>query len=329
MIDNELSCMINADFMNKKNISEYLARRSERLQELSQREDEDHIISLNKDLLGEQTSCYKKRKYVFSGLKELLDNFQMPDNITVFLHGSYATGDITSFSDIDIALIINSENLCYEDLQTTRSLVKLLKRYIYGIDPTMHHGIDVFDKKYFQAYDESVLPVNTLENAVLLYGKSVDITLSVDRNLSIKNARNKLVEKCNALLKYDENYINFTPYRMKCIMSVLFLIPVLLLQANKGVFLYKRSALLKSKNEYKELNFSVVDTATQMRERWNASNTSLAVRKVLFWIYPIIPSLAAGQRLSGCFFPFSRKESIEFISEAKIFARQVNAYVKS
>ena len=329
MVDNELAYMINADFMHKKNISECLARSRARLQDLSERGDEDHIISLNEDLLGEQSPCYKKRKYIFSRLKELLNNFQMPDNITMFLHGSYATGDVTSFSDIDIVLIINSEILCNEDLQTTRDVVKALRKYIYGIDPTMHHGIDVIEKKFFQAYDESILPVNTLENAVFLCGNSADIALSVDRNLSIKSAHKKLIEQCNALLRYDESYINFTPYRMKCIMSVLFLIPVLLLQADKGIFLYKRSALLQFQNEYKELNFSVVDTATKMRGRWNTSNTSLAIRKVLFGLYPIIPSLAAGQRLAGCFFPFPRKESIEFIREAKSFARQVNVYVKS
>jgi predicted nucleotidyltransferase len=329
MFDHKLACILNADFMLNRNISEYLLRSRDRFQVIPESRNAHYLISLNEYPLGENSPCYNKRNSVFRKLKKILADFQIPDYITVFMHGSFATGDITAFSDIDIAIFIDSEKLTFDDIRATQSVVKGLRKYMYSIDPIMHHGIDFIDKKCFPAYDESSLPINTLENSVRLWGKNACMTISVDRQLSMQNARDKLVKYCNALLSYDESCINLTPYRMKCIMSVLFLIPVLLLQADKGIFLYKKIALSKSMNEYKKLNFSAIDTATQLRECWKTSYTSLAIRKILFLLYPFIPNLASGQRLAGCFYPFSRKKSFKFIREAKSLARQVIEYVKA
>ena len=132
-----------------------------------------------------------------------------------------------------------------------RKVIRLMLSYIYSVDPLMHHGIEIISACDFSRYDESILPLKTLRSAVAL-NESTEMDIIVDHELSVINAKKKLIKQCDAVILFKENKMNQSLYKMKGLISVLTLIPVLLLQADAKEFLYKRDAIKRARDLYIE-----------------------------------------------------------------------------
>src|SRR5690606_7922877 len=138
--------------------------------------------------------------------------------------------------------------------------------------------------------------------------------------LSVKNARRKLSLQCNFILNIEPSIINRTPYKMKCFISALFLIPVLLYQAQTACFRYKRESLILAKEKYSpDISFQAIDVATHLRETWPTSFASHAIRHSMIPFESILPSPLWAQRISGCLFPYKKKDFLYFQKTAKSF----------
>ena len=135
----------------------------------------------------------------------------------------------------------------------------------------------------FSRYDESILPVKTLRSAVAL-NESRQMNIIVDHELSVINAKKKLVKQCDAVILFKENKMNQSLYKMKGLISVLMLIPVLLLQADVKEFLYKRDAIKRARDLYIEkIPFTAIDMATEFRKDWLVPRYIYYLRKIIIF----------------------------------------------
>ena len=127
---------------------------------------------------------------------------------------------------------------------------------------------------------------------------------------------------------YEEKIINFSLYKMKCLVSIVLLIPVLLLQADEGEFLYKRDAIRRARELYKDkISFVAVDIATHIRNSWKVPGYVGNIRGWLALIDPFVPCLQNVQRVTGSTAFFSGSDAKEFIKEAKLFSSSVRDYI--
>jgi len=206
-------------------------------------------------------------------------------NVThIILHGSYATGDTTNFSDIDILVIV--------DVKFPSSLngdIKLLKRILYQlymIDPLMHHGLFFIDKWIIENfYSEYFLPIETLQNGKILYGNP-QINLAVVNDHFLNFQIDRLLKIINSL---DNNYIKkksfkISDWHLKYFISSLLLIPSLIL-GTKGIFVYKKKSFDLAPEFISDKAWQPIKIAEQIRTNWLSYQSSI-ISKIIGKIKP-------------------------------------------
>lgn len=277
-------------------------------------------------MVGE-TGCRKYRQSINDFLQDYVKTELSDLDLNIILHGSYATGLITAFSDIDLlAFVSHSDNKEYNRLLASK--LQQLTLQLHRLDPLMHHNVDVVSNKILENYDESTLPVDAISQSVSLLGNP---TFSISPNIQISqaNAAVKLVRTCHSILTFQDTLVNRTPYRVKCLISALFLVPILLLQSHKRIFLYKRESLALAEELYGDtLNFKSIHLATKMRYEWTLSRSSLLVRKALIPFESRFYSPLWLQRISGSLYPMRKSVYQELLKESKIFVEDVLIYAK-
>jgi predicted nucleotidyltransferase len=284
-------------------------------------------VKFNRAPLHPETKCYESRVALFASVKNFIEQAAFPQSVTLLLHGSYATGKITEYSDIDV-LAIFAPHKNQEDRKALKHALWALTCYLHRIDPLMHHGVDFIDEGSLRRYDESLLPIDALAKSIVLHG-APEISITASTETGMQSARVKLHNFCTSVIDVQTNWISTTPYKVKAFLSTLFLIPVLLLQAEKGVFLYKRESLEIARSMYaKDISFEAIDAATIMREKWRVSKSTLVLRKLLSPFESKFYSPLYLQRLSGAYPLGDAKALHPFLRTSKRFASEVLNYAK-
>jgi predicted nucleotidyltransferase len=287
------------------------------------------LVNVRGNLHNEESRCYPAREKVFRELTNIIHQEKNSCNVYYLLHGSYATGNITSFSDVDVVCISNTNVLTVADMIRLKKTNRAIEKYIFKIDPLMHHGIDLIEFNSFLSYDESVLPIDTLNKAVLLNAESLYIPAIIDTSLSRKNAKTKLKNKCNIINNFESSFINRSPYKLKCLLSVLFLIPVLLMQSETGVFSYKRDSIGSARRLFGgSLPFDIIDDATKLRENWIISERISAMHGFLSAMFNRTDAnLINANRLCSLLTPLSAEFTEELLIKSKQFSRAVQQVI--
>jgi|SaaInlStandDraft_5_1057022.scaffolds.fasta_scaffold09960_3 predicted nucleotidyltransferase len=280
------------------------------------------INMANQPYYSKNSKNYNKRLRVFLKIKDII-NFNLTlEGVFFFMHGSYAVGGVTNFSDIDLGVIV-SEDISLEEVRILRGLVRKILNFIYSVDPLMHHGIDVFFTQDFINYDESILPVDTLKRSIALNNKCA-FKIFTNDCVSVLSAKNKLVKQCESVLSYESTLINLSSYKLKCLISVVLLIPVLFIQAETGVFLCKRRSIERFREKYKnKFPLLAIDMATDLREAWNVPAYVGIIRNTASYIDFIFPVLRNIQRIAGGVSLKRGGEVKEFIKVSKLFALSI------
>lgn len=321
----ELSNYLNTDFSHS--ITNGDLNFKSRILKKSYQDLNSVSFGLLQNLENINSDCYSKRSKVVKTLKKIVSNSLLVNEVIFFIQGSYATGNITAFSDIDVGVIIPDKKISKKEAKNLRKVIRLMLGYMYSVDPLMHHGIEIILACDLRRYDESILPVKTLRSAVAL-NESRQMNINVDHELSVINAKKKLVKQCDAVILFKENKMNQSLYKMKGLISVLMLIPVLLLQADVKEFLYKRDAIKRARDLYVEkIPFTAIDMATEFRKDWLVPRYIYYLRKIIVLINPVFPNLQNAQRISGSTAFIKKNKADYFIKEAKNFASLVKEYI--
>lgn len=287
-------------------------------------------VEFKSDILDEESRCYPARYKVFQELRNIIHQEKPPCGVFYLLHGSYATGYITPFSDVDVICIVNTNALTAADIARLARTNRAIEKYIFTIDPLMHHGVDLIELNSFSSYDESILPIDTLNRAVVLNAESLSISAFVDANLSRKNAQMKLKNNCNTIIDFESSFINRSPYKLKCLLSVLFLVPVLLMQSEAGVFSYKRDSIESARRLFRELlPFNIIDEASMLRENWIIPGMASALHGILSALInrtAAVNSINAN-RLCSLFTPLRAELTEDLLIKSKQFSRAVQKVI--
>src|SRR5690606_30205071 len=99
------------------------------------------------------------------------ENFPMVD---VYVHGSWADNSRTAFSDLDDLVIIDRSKLRGQKAATKRliSWLNKVELRLYRMDLLQHHGHWIIFKDMLRNYDQSYIPLNVLNGAIIIQGQA-------------------------------------------------------------------------------------------------------------------------------------------------------------
>lgn len=207
------------------------------------------------------------RRPVLDALRDALKKAPLPAGVQAVLHGSFATGAVTPFSDVDVVLIIDENLAPWEALRLRASAATLL-RVMYRSAPLAHHGLNVIFRGELDRYDQSVLPLAALEQGLHLSGAAMTLPVRWDPELSRSGARARLERQLAASRRNLLTHSGFL-YRRQSALSVLLLLPSLLVEAVYGVFPYKRDSFALAKDGFRPEEWAAIEEASAIRLGWS------------------------------------------------------------
>jgi len=189
------------------------------------------------------------------------------DDVSVYVHGSMATGDYTPFSDVDDLVILHHSS--WSSPARFREVVRCLEkaaRLCQRTDPLQHHGHWVLLDFDLVCLNEGVMPLVVLEQAVRVAGRP-EVTARVRKDLaSFAPVLWHLIQevRCDALVMLQGPVSLF---QLKNLISSLSLLPALTFQV-RGQTLDKKTAILRSGEIFSDQARPAVSWTTQIRAEW-------------------------------------------------------------
>lgn len=198
---------------------------------------------------------------IFAPLKDL-------KHLQVFLHGSLADNTSTSFSDIDDFVIIDDTKLSEEEIAVIEKVLKEVENEFFRFDPLQHHGHWKIYKSQLADYNNSLLPIFILENAITIVGSN-KIQVNINVNQSHYTLFNHIKSHCIVIDKYFKDYVanNLNIHKLKAMVGSIALLVPLLFQL-KGKKIEKRYAIQNAKELFCDKAITLIEWTTEIRENW-------------------------------------------------------------
>lgn len=223
-------------------------------------------------------------------LKKYLNTYLLNDLHAALVHGSLATNDEVAYSDFDALLIVKDEVL--QDEVRLRKVAKRLCRAQYILrkqDALQHHGWMLLGAFELLNYDPNFLPVETLSCARSILGDApAHLEIALSNKVGSKEFVAHLCGSIASKLKHPRLYKS--AYFLKALLSELMLVPAAVYQTKFGVGLYKKDSFELMKPHFSSMEWSAVETATEIRRIWPVYRSS----EILF-LNAINPLLAANR----------------------------------
>jgi len=187
------------------------------------------------------------------------------------IHGSFATKDfLENWSDLDVVIILNNkifQNV--NNLKYVKMKIQKLSLLCQKIDPLAHHlfsFLTKFDLNYYPSY---LFPSTLYDYSLLLNGQTkININLRSDKydkiqimNNFVNYFRNKVLNQ-----QYSKNHACW-----KNDVAHLMLWPSFMLQS-KNIYISKKYSFKRAKKEFPQIDFGIIDQATQIMKDWSRSN---------------------------------------------------------
>jgi hypothetical protein len=187
--------------------------------------------------------------------------------LDAYIHGSLSTMDYTEFSDLDTLFIIKSDFLTEPDhiRELEKKFVKSL-RFLYEFDLLQHHGHFILTELDLRFYNQSFLPLSSIELSTSILGKATNLDFSV-RN-SKHECSKRFTESINIIRRCakDKNIIR-NPYRLKGMLSHFMILPALFLQL-EGNYISKKASFAVFKERIPTHFWATMDKVSSIRQNW-------------------------------------------------------------
>jgi hypothetical protein len=196
-----------------------------------------------------------------------LDGDKLKPVSHIIVHGSQATRDACDFSDVDIMVVLEDRR-AFTAREHEHAAVELrrLLRAVYRYDSLMHHGLQFCGASRLQAWDQSILPVETLRLGYPLHGPRQLQLYALKADLPALRARvARAVRVLRARL--DERDFERGDYAYKQFLSNVLLLPALV-AAGRGAFVYKRDAFSLVKEWFAASEWAGMERAERLRRQW-------------------------------------------------------------
>ena len=185
-------------------------------------------------------------------------------DVSVYVHGSMATGDYTVFSDVDDLVIIHCSS--WASYQQFRKVIRLLERtatLFQCVDPLQHHGHWIFLDFDLTCLDQTTMPLVVLDNAdVIVGGNSIEANVR-DGTWGFASIMWAIAQEVRRdALSMMRGRLNL--HGLKNLISSISLLPALKFQV-QGKMLDKKTAILKSDETFSDQALSAIRWTTEVR----------------------------------------------------------------
>ena len=261
-------------------------------------------------------TIYFLQKQINKRLSKFIDCF--------LVHGSFATKDfLENWSDLDTKIILNdfvfesSSNLDY-----VQKWFKKLSLLCDKIDPLAHHRFSFLTKFDLNYYPSYLFPLILYDYSLLLNGQTkIDVNLRIDKYDKIQAMSNFVNYFRNKISneQYSKNKSNW-----KNDLSHLMLWPSFMLQS-KNIYVYKKYSFERAKKEFFQIDFSIVDQATQIIKGWSRNNILKYYPDFLFNFFPF----RLNQIIFNQYKKYLNNKSLQQTSkEVKIFTKDASLFLE-
>ena len=224
----------------------------------------------DKDKFSKQKVSYKIAKDADYALKTKLFNPIENNNIVgVYVHGSWADNTRTSFSDFDDLIIINRCNLSYKSKRQIEQWLNSVDMKFCRLDPLQHHGHWIIYKDQLANFDESIISLVVLNNALRVCGSTL-IDAHININTTKFGLQNNIENTIKNIKRYYSKYIhgNINIYEMKCLIGSFLIAPAFIFQIN-GNRICKRTAIESSSEFFCRESQVLIKIASIIRKEWD------------------------------------------------------------
>jgi predicted nucleotidyltransferase len=271
-----------------RRIHKYLGGKKVTLHDLyaALKEAEQFLLEPPNEILTETRHCIIQERPSDTTFHPVVYNMRrilshIGDDVSVYLHGSMATGDYTPFSDVDDLVIVHQTG--WSSYARFREVVRRLERVaklFQRIDPLQHHGHWIYLDCDMACLDQSSLPLVVLNDSIIVVGRS-----EVTANLRLEDWGLRRVlwdtiqdvrHNASAMARGKLNL-----YGLKNLVSGISLLPPRVFQEN-GKMLDKKTAILRSSNIFSDKALVGLQWSTKIREKWASCHGYTALRMMGF-----------------------------------------------
>jgi hypothetical protein len=197
-------------------------------------------------------------KYLASEMGAYINN--------AWIHGSVADLQVAKgYSDLDVLVVVNRQTT--NDPTAIKTLAKKSYQaypYLYLFDPLQHHGLQLMTAVDWLAYPQSWLPLGAIAESRAVLGAEHSIRVR-DSLADAGEAFRRVLE--SFVLRSRNNWEPASAYEFKFFLSVLMLLPTFYMQA-QGQYCTKRESFYFIRESAPGLDWSVIETASNFRQRW-------------------------------------------------------------
>ena len=190
------------------------------------------------------------------------------EEVSVYLHGSMATRDHTSFSDIDDFVVLNQDSWdSFSKFERNVERLGEMAKKMYEYDPLQHHGHWVFTHFDLNCFDPSRMSPSILKTALRLAGeRKIELSVISSSQLYSRPLWSIVQVIRHGLSSIERGDINL--FQLKKLVSAISLMPALLAQI-EGIEIDKKTAIQKKEELLIEEALSGVNWATNIRRHWS------------------------------------------------------------
>lgn len=205
--------------------------------------------------------------------------YPVSESVSVYLHGSMATGDYTAFSDVDDLVIVhNSSWNSYRDFVRVIRCLEKVSKVFQHVDPLQHHGHWVYADYELLCLDDTIMPLLVLRDSVIVVGRDRLDARVRTRGRSFGCVLWAIVQDVRRdALALANGSLNL--YGLKNLVSGLSLLPALVFQVH-GQMVDKKTAILRGEEVFSERALEALDWATNVRQAWASCEGYVWVRRL-------------------------------------------------
>ncbi|MFH1499600.1 MAG: nucleotidyltransferase domain-containing protein [Verrucomicrobiota bacterium] len=191
-------------------------------------------------------------------------------SLSVYIHGSWADGTMTPFSDYDDLIIVDYSRIDGEDeLRAIEAFLGKVDMYFCSMDPLQHHGHWLVDRENLMGLDESYLPLMVLKNAVCVQGE-MQVAYRTDVSRSRAGFRRNVEVTCRNIESWRSPYLagRISLYDMKCLLGSFMILPAYVFQAS-GEMVSKPEGIGRALEIFSTDSLGILQQCTNMRQEWH------------------------------------------------------------
>ncbi len=209
-------------------------------------------------------------KEVLTLSEKLMDTLS-DDLVGAYVHGSIASDEVITYSDMDTLVIIKDEVFNNES-HLTKVAYRLyqLQTYMFQFDALQHHGWFVLKESMLRSYPMTYFPTVLFE-----YSRSIMHDSGQTLDLFVKGSKDQnswdlpFEQLARSLMKKIETRdVHQSIFYLKAFLSEFMLLPSLYLQAKNSEAVFKKFSFELAKKDFEGEDWKIMEKVSQLREDW-------------------------------------------------------------